>query len=46
MYGRYVNDPERYPDEAQRYEQIFERYELVRAFEDVLGREVRIYRVR
>lgn len=46
MYGRYVNDPQRYPDEAQRYEQIFERYELVRAFEDVLGREVRIYRVR
>jgi len=46
MYGRYVNDPERYPDEARRYELLFERYELVRAFEDVLGRVVRIYRVR
>ena len=45
MYGRYVNDPQRYPDEARRYELIFERYQLVRAFEDALGREVRIYRV-
>ena len=46
MYGRYVNDPARYPDEARRYEQLFERYELVRAFEDGLGRKVRIYLVR
>jgi 4-amino-4-deoxy-L-arabinose transferase-like glycosyltransferase len=47
-FGRFVNQPARYPEEASAYHRIFARYELVRTFagdwRTSTGPEIRIYR--
>ncbi len=44
MYGRYLNDQERYPDEAQRYNALFATFQRIKVFDNGFN-EIRIYRL-
>jgi hypothetical protein len=44
MFGRFLQEPGKYPDQVAAYDQLFETFELVRTFTDG-GYEVRIYRI-
>ncbi len=44
MYGRFFNDPQRYPLEVAQYNALFARFEPVKFFNDG-GYEIRIYKV-
>jgi len=42
MYGRYYDEPERYPDEVRAYDEMFNTFSLVKLFPGE-GYEIRIY---
>jgi len=47
-YGRYVDEPERYPDEARRYEEFFDSHVLIHettASLETNGPTIRIYKL-
>ena len=47
-YGRYVDEPDRYPDEARRYEDFFDSHVLIHettASLETNGPTIRIYKL-